>query len=212
MGITTLMVTNPSSISGRNSVPTRLRTNSPPTTKNRAKISTNQRSRRPPSNERPNPDVSRSIHRLPDGVASRFRSRALSIGVMVSATIRETTTMPPTVRINSRNSREIMPETKRKGTKRVNTVRVPAITGSATSCAPSAAASLRSGRSAPVRAMFSITTMELSSTIPMATTSPPNEKIFREKPPIFIRTKLPIKVSGRATSITKICRKLPKNR
>ena len=79
-----------------------------------------------------------------------------------------------------------------------------------TSSVPCSAKSLTP--SALSRVIFSKTTIELSRITPSATTNPPSEKTFIEKPIPFINAKFARRVIGRATTITITCRNLPRKR
>ena len=70
----------------------------------------------------------------------------------------------------------------------------------------------RSGSDSRRRVMFSRTTVELSSTTPTATTSPPREKMLSENPSNRISAKLTIRIVGRTATITNTCRRLPRKR
>ena len=82
---------------------------------------------------------------------------------------------------NGRNSSPVMPETMATGTKTATVVRVEAVTAPDTSRTEATMSSGVSG-SSPVsrRLMFSITTIESSTTRPTATVSAARVKMFSE--------------------------------
>ena len=95
-----------------------------------------------------------------------------------------------TVRANGRKSSPATPLTKAIGTKTARVVMVDAVTAEATSfTAPRIAARRSTGgmrpsapgkSSAKCRAMFSVTTMESSTTRPIAIVMAPSVRMFRE--------------------------------
>ncbi len=58
------------------------------------------------------------------------------------------------------------------------------------------------------RSTFSTTTMASSTTMPMASTSPNSERLFREKPKTHITAKVPTSETGMANSGTMAARQL----
>ena len=120
--------------------------------------------------------------RLPGaGFLAERRNQYASTGTMVIETSSEATRASATVIENGRNSSPVMPETTATGTNTATVVRVDAVTAPATSRTDATMSSGVSG-SSPVsrRLMFSITTIESSTTRPTATVIAASVKMFSE--------------------------------
>ena len=100
---------------------------------------------------------------------------------MVSETNSDAVSASATVVEKGRNSSPVMPDTTATGTKTATVVKVEAVTAPATSRTEAMMSSGVSG-SGPVsrRLMFSITTMESSTTRPTATVMAARVKMFSE--------------------------------
>jgi hypothetical protein len=100
--------------------------------------------------------------------------------------LRETTSeasrLKATVSAWSRKSWPATPSTNTIGRKTETVVRVEAVTAMATSREPLAAASKRSSPPSRCRKMFSRTTIELSTSSPTPSASPPRLIMLREMP------------------------------
>ena len=99
------------------------------------------------------------------------------------------------------------------GTNTAKSTRVVATTAPAISCMALRMASLAFSPSSSIRRMvFSTTTMESSTTIPMASTSPNNVRLLMDSPIAFITTKVPMSETGMVTDgmsvVRKSCRKM----
>ena len=98
--------------------------------------------------------------------------REASIGVSVSATSAENSTAAASVSPNSRNRRPFSPGRKEIGTNTATSVRVVATTAKPISRLPRIAATIGGSCISARRWMFSSTTIESSTTSPMASTTP----------------------------------------
>ena len=116
------------------------------------------------------------LRRLPER-----RNQYASTGTMVIDTSSDATRAIATVIENGRNSSPVMPDTTATGTKTATVVRVEAVTAPATSRTEATMASGVSGLG-PVsrRLMFSITTIESSTTRPTATVIAARVKMLSE--------------------------------
>ena len=103
---------------------------------------------------------------------------------MVNDTSRDAPRAMPTVIANGRSSSPLIPPTRASGTKTATVVRVDAVTAPATSLTEATMASGVSSGPVSRRLMFSITTMESSTTRPTATVRAASVKMFSEKSPI----------------------------
>ena len=92
------------------------------------------------------------------------------------------------------------------GTKTASNTRVVAITGPVISDMALTAASRLDNPSAMCRETFSTTTMASSTTIPMASTMPNNDNMFRENPMPAMMANVPIKDTGIAATGTTVAR------
>jgi len=108
----------------------------------------------------------------------------------------------------------IIPGTSRNGANSAMNVTVAARMAPPTSRVPaSATAATGSPRRSPRRrVMFSTTMIEVSGSTPMATTSPPSEKMFSEKPASRITKKFTSSAKGSAMAMMSTWRGLPRNR
>src|SRR5580658_1238204 len=97
------------------------------------------------------------------------------------------------------------------GTKTAQSTRAVAIIGLVTSLMARLAASTGERPSAMLRSTFSTTTMASSTTMPMASTKPNNDKLLMEKPKASITPKVPTRETGTATrgmmEARQVCRK-----
>ena len=91
-------------------------------------------------------------------------------------------------------------------------VSVEAVTAGPISLAPSAAAVIASAPSSRLRAMFSSTTMALSTSMPMASAIPPRLMMFRVMLALCISMKVAITDTGIATETTAVVQALRRNR
>ena len=110
----------------------------------------------------------------------RMNQKASS-GTIVSATNSEAVRAMATVTAKGRNSSPVEPETVATGRKTATVVRVEAVTAPPTSLTASTMSSIDGRRVCPVlRLMFSITTIESSTTRPTATVSAARVKRLSE--------------------------------
>ena len=115
----------------------------------------------------------------PPLIFSAERSLDAIMGTSVTAMKRADNRANVTVSARSRNIRAASPCVKTMGTNTAIVVNVEAVIAMPTSLAPFFAAVIRSSPfSCMCRNMFSSTTMELSTTMPTASASPPSEIIF----------------------------------
>ena len=99
---------------------------------------------------------------------------------MVSDTSSDASRAIETVRANGRNSSPVEPPTNAIGRKTVTVVMVDAVIAPATSRTARTMIAARSGPSTRLRVMFSITTMESSTTRPIAMVRAPRVRMFSE--------------------------------
>ena len=118
----------------------------------------------------------------------------------VSATKPETMTAPASVSANSTNSRPVRPGVKASGANTAASVNVIATTAKPTSWAPLSAAFSGASPSSMWRKMFSSTTMESSTTRPMASTSDSSVSVLMVKPAAAMIENTPIRLTGMVTS------------
>src|SRR5438034_1271250 len=93
-----------------------------------------------------------------------------------------------------------MPLTNAVGTNTAHSTRATAMTGPLTSFMAFFVASTGARPSAMLRSTFSTTTMASSTTMPMASTRPNSERLFREKPNTFITANVPMRDPRTASS------------
>ncbi len=122
-----------------------------------------------------------------EGVSSWYASGALpfseaSIGISVIATTSEISIANVTVSAWSRNNWPATPCTNTSGKNTATVVSVDAITAIETSRAPFIAASTMLMPCSRMRAMFSSTTIESSTTMPVASARPPSDITLRLTP------------------------------
>ena len=101
---------------------------------------------------------------------------------MVSDTSREASSAIVTVSANGRNSSPVDPPTKEIGRNTVTVVTVEAVTAPATSRTAKTIVAARSAPATRCRLMFSMTTIESSTTRPMAIVRAPRVRMLREYP------------------------------
>ena len=140
------------------------------------------------------------------------RSRmAASAGLSVSELMAEKTVDTEIVTANWRKNRPVMPLIKAHGTNTAHSTRATAITGPVTSSIAFRAASRDDKPWASQRWTFSTTTMASSTTMPMASTKPNSEMLFRLKPTTAITAKVPTMATGTATmgisTVRQFCKK-----
>ncbi|MBK7703729.1 MAG: hypothetical protein IPI34_13020 [bacterium] len=135
--------------------------------------------------------------------------KATAMGVKVSATTSEISSEKVTV---SAWSRKIWPATptttKTMGTNTATVVRVEATTAPLTSAAPRAAAAAGAspGSSSRLRWMASSTTIELSTSMPTPSASPPSDITLSDTPRPYIRMKVATIEMGIATPMISVLR------
>ena len=134
------------------------------------------------------------------------------MGLRVRATTPDTSTAPARVRANSLNRAPVSPPIKAMGAYTAARVRVMAMTGRATSRAPSSAACIGEAPSSICRCTFSTTTIASSTTSPMAITMASRVSRFREKPSARISDTTPISDRGMASRGISTTRSDPRNR
>ena len=110
-------------------------------------------------------------------------------GTKVRATKRLASSEKATVRAMSVKSWRVMPSVKKMGTKTTMVVMVEAVMAPAICFAPSTAAVLASFPIERIRKTFSITTMELSTSMPTLSARPDMEMMFRLIPAKYMHTK-----------------------
>ena len=109
-----------------------------------------------------------------------FRNQYASTGTIVSATNSDAASAIVTVRANGRKSSPVMSLTRASGRKTATVVTVEAVTASATSRTPVLMASSFSSPRPRCRLMFSMTTIESSTTRPIAIVSAPSVMTLSE--------------------------------
>ena len=137
-----------------------------------------------------------------------FSSQAHIIGVVVSEMTSEIITAADRVTANSRNSRPTWPPMNSSGMKTATSDRLIDSTVKPTSRAPSRAALKRSMPASMWRCVFSSTTMASSTTKPVATVSAIKERLFRQKPSMYITPKVPSSETMVATAGMMVARTL----
>ena len=147
-----------------------------------------------------------------EGLVWCFSNLLHIIGVSVSATKPETTTAPASVSANSTKSRPVRPGVKASGANTAASVKVIATTAKAISRDPFKAALKGVRPSSMWRKMFSSTTMESSTTRPMASTSDSKVRVLTLKPAAAMREKTPIKLTGMVMSGMIEARNVRRNR
>ena len=140
------------------------------------------------------------------------RPTALAMGIRVSATARLTSSEKVTVSAGSTKSCPAMPLTNTTGMNTHSVVRVAATTAPPTSAPPARAAVARSAAALRWRSMLSSTTMELSTSMPMPSASPPSDMMLSDTPPTNMRKKLAITEMGIANPTTRVLRRRRRNR
>ncbi len=141
-----------------------------------------------------------------------FKTPADIIGTTVSATIRLAIREYPMVSPISTKSCLVIPDVNTIGRNTHTVVRVEAIIAPPTCRAPSIAAFLAdSPSSLRIRYIFSITTMELSTSIPTPSARPDKEIMFNVTPEKYMATNAVIILIGIEQAITKVGRILFKN-
>ena len=105
-----------------------------------------------------------------------------------------------------------MPLTNTTGMNTHRVVRVAATTALPTSAPPVRAAVTRAAPATRWRSMLSSTTMELSTSMPMPSASPPSDMMLRDTPPRNMRKKLAITEMGMASPTTSVLRSRRRNR
>ena len=138
-------------------------------------------------------------------------SIAHSIGVVVSEITSEIITAALRVTANSRNSRPTCPPMNSSGMNTATSDRLIDSTVKPTSLAPSSAAFMRSMPASTWRLVFSSTTMASSTTKPVATVSAISDRLFIEKPSMYITPKVPSSETTVATAGTIVARTLRRN-
>ena len=137
---------------------------------------------------------------------------ALSIGIRVIATSRDTAMAMATVSAWSRNSWPAMPCTNTSGRNTAMVVRVDATTAMLTSRVPTIAdSSIPSPRSRAL-AIDSSTTMESSTTRPVARARPPSDITLRESPNWSMKKKVEMIETGSDRLITNVLQPSRRNR
>ena len=131
-----------------------------------------------------------------EGFGWCFSSLLHIMGVSVRATKPETITAPAKVRANSTNSRPVRPGVNARGANTAARVSVIATTANEISRAPLRAALKGVRPSSMCRKMFSSTTMESSTTRPMASTSDSSVRVLTLKPARAMSENTPIKLTG----------------
>ena len=130
-----------------------------------------------------------------------WRSSLLHIiGVSVSATKPDTITAPARVSANSMNSRPVRPGVKASGANTAASVIVIASTANEISRTPLIAAFSGVSPSSMWRKMFSSTTIESSTTRPMASTSDSRVSVLIVNPASAMSENTPIRLTGMVTS------------
>ena len=113
---------------------------------------------------------------------SRGRSRiAANAGLSVRELIAEKTVETEIVTANCKKNRPVIPLMNAQGTKTAHSTSATATTGPVTSSIAFRAASRGDKPSSSQRSTFSTTTMASSTTIPIASTNPNSEILFRLK-------------------------------
>ena len=135
-----------------------------------------------------------------EGLGWCFSSLLHIMGVSVSATKPETTTAPASVRANSTKRRPVRPGVKASGANTAANVKVIAITAKAISLEPFRAALKGVSPSSMWRKMFSSTTMESSTTRPMASTSDSKVSVLMLNPAAAMSENTPIRLTGMVIS------------
>ena len=125
-------------------------------------------------------------------------------GTSVSAMIRLAPREYVTVNAISVKSCLVIPSTKTIGANTHTVVRVDDVIAAATSLAPAMAAFLADIPSLLILKMFSITTMELSTSIPTATARPDREIMFRVTPEKYISTIAKVMLIGMLRRVIKV--------
>src|SRR3989339_417874 len=132
-------------------------------------------------------------------------------GTTVKLMSRDMTMATVMVMTKSRNNSAESPVIRKKGIMAAILVSVEAINAPVTSRLPLWAAALGSGESFWCRVIFSSMTTALSTSMPTAITSPPNENIFRVRSDNPIRMNVPRILTGTAMPIISVlfilCRK-----
>ena len=125
---------------------------------------------------------------------------AARAGLSVSELKAENTVETAIVTANWRKNWPVMPLMNAHGTNTAHSTRATAMTGPVTSSIALRAAS-RGGRPcSSQRSTFSTTTMASSTTMPMASTRPNSEMLFRLKPTAAMTAKVPMMATGTAIS------------
>ena len=117
-------------------------------------------------------------------------------GTSVSAIIRLAAREYVTVKAISAKSCLVIPSTKTIGANTQTVVRVDEVIAAATSLAPAIAAFLGGTPSLLILKMFSITTMELSTSMPTATARPDSDIILSVTPEKYISTRAKVILIG----------------
>ena len=136
----------------------------------------------------------------------------LSIGIRVIATTSEVPTASAMVSAWSRNSCPAMPSTNTSGRNTAITVRVDATTAMPTSRVPAMAASMMPSPRSRALAMLSSTTIESSTTRPVASASPPSDITLRLSPSWSMKKNVATIETGSDTPTTKVLQPLRRNR
>ncbi|CFP10590.1 Uncharacterised protein [Bordetella pertussis] len=141
-----------------------------------------------------------------------FSRNELITGERVRAITPDTPTAAASVKANSLNSEPVSPPIRPMGAYTAARVRVMAITGPATSRAPTRAACTGDLPSSIWRCTFSTTTMASSTTSPMASTIASSVNRLMEKPRDSMMAAAPSMDSGIVTTGTSTARSEPRPR
>ncbi len=135
-----------------------------------------------------------------------------STGTMVKDSARLASSAPMTDRDNGENRYFAVPCSRKTGTKTMQMHKVDRNVGTATSAAP-VTIDCRSGSfMATCRSMFSITTVPLSTRIPIAKAKPPRVMVFSVWPVTSMKSTAVTIDSGIAARMIRDRRMLPRNR
>ena len=127
-----------------------------------------------------------------------------SMGIKNRATPRDAKSENTTVKAISPNICPATPSTNTIGKNTAMVVKVDAVTAPPTSLTPRTVASIRLSPSSLHRAILSRTTMELSTSIPMPSASPPRDIIFKDTSKIFMGANVATIEMGMAKPIIRV--------
>ena len=162
-----------------------------------------RRRRRAALNSRKNQPSSRSSSQV-ERVAARPARLAAGwppgAGLSVSELIAEKTVETAIVTANWRKNWPVIPLMNAHGTNTAQSTSATAMTGPVTSSIALRVASRGGSPCSSQRSTFSTTTIASSTTMPIASTSPNSEMLFRLKPSAAMTAKVPTIATGTATS------------